>query len=94
MLNGHTRATFQAVDCCPSSIYSTASSHFYAIVAVMEVDFGRPHWPEIDFREFQEYETQNNASPAKLCIRRSDTEVGMVAAHHLGGLRLGKVAMR
>ena len=60
----------------------------------MEVDFGRPHLLNIEFCEFEEYEHQNNASPAKLHIRRSNTEVGMVAAHHLGGLRLGKVAMR
>ena len=33
-----------------------------------------------------EYEPQNNASHTKLYIRRSDTEVGMVAACHLGGL--------
>ena len=60
----------------------------------MEVDFGLPNLVEIDFCEFEECDPQNNASQAKLCIRRSDTEVGMVAAHHLGGLRLGKVAMR
>jgi hypothetical protein len=42
--------------------------------------------PKVEFREFQEYELQNNASRAKLCIRRSDTEVGMVAVYHLGGL--------
>jgi len=60
----------------------------------MEVDFGLPNLVEIDFCEFEEFDPQNNASQAKLCIRRSDTEVGMVAAHHLGGLRLGKVAMR
>jgi hypothetical protein len=60
----------------------------------VEVDFGLPNLVEIDFCEFEEYEPQKNASRAKLCIRRSDTEVGVVAAHHLGGLRLGKVAMR
>jgi hypothetical protein len=53
---------------------------------VIEVDFGQVHLLEIDFHEFQEYEPQNNVSRAKLCIRRSDTEVGMVAAHHLWGL--------
>ena len=50
--------------------------------------------PKIEFCEFQEYEPQNNASSAKLHRRRSDTEVGMTAEHHLGGLRLDKVAMR
>ena len=43
---------------------------------------------KIEFFEFQEYDPQNNASQAKLFVRRSDTEVGMVTAHHLGG-RLG-----
>ena len=42
--------------------------------------------PKVEFREFQEYEPQNDTSRAKLHIRRSDTEVGMVAACHLGGL--------
>ena len=42
--------------------------------------------PKIEFCEFQEYEPQNNASQAKLYIRRSDTEVRMVSALHLGGL--------
>ena len=31
------------------------------------------------------YCSQNKAPRAKLCIRRSDTEVGMVAAHHRAG---------
>ena len=44
--------------------------------------------PKVEFREFQEHEPQNNASHTKLYIRRGDTEVGMVAAHHLAG-RLG-----
>ena len=42
--------------------------------------------PEIDFHEFQVYEPLNNASRAKLYIRRSDTEVRMVSALHLGGI--------
>ena len=50
--------------------------------------------PKVEFHEFQEYGPQNNASLAKLCIRRSDAEVGMAAEYHLGGLRLGKIAMR
>ena len=50
--------------------------------------------PKIEFCEFQEYEPQNNASSAKLHIRRSDTEVERTAEYNLGGLRLGKVAMR
>ena len=41
--------------------------------------------PKVEFCEFQEYEPQNNASRAKLHIRRSDTEVGMVVAYHLHG---------
>jgi hypothetical protein len=67
---------------------------FCAIVAATDCNFGRPHLLKNDFCEFQQYGPQNNASRAKLCIRRSDTEVGMVAEHHLGGLRLGKVTMR
>ena len=69
-------------------MYSTASSHFYANVAGTDCNFGRPHLLKIDFCEFQEYEPQNNASRAKLYTRRSDAEVGMVAAYHLAG-RLG-----
>ena len=42
--------------------------------------------PKIEFCEFQEYEPQNNASPAKINTRRSDTEVGMVAGYYLVGL--------
>ena len=45
------------------------------------------HLLEIDFRESQEYEAQNKAPRAKKYIRRSDIEVGMVTAHHLGGRR-------
>ena len=41
--------------------------------------------PKVEFREFQEYEPQNDASRANLHTRRSDTEVGMVAAYHLAG---------
>ena len=55
---------------------------------MIEVDFGRVHLLEIEFREFQEFEPQNKASRAKLYIRRDDTEVGMVTAYHLAG-RLG-----
>ena len=51
-----------------------------------DCNFGRPNLLKIKFHEFQEYEPQNNASHTKLYIRRSDTEVGMVAACHLGGL--------
>ena len=93
-LHSHIRATFQAVDSCLSSINSTSSSYFFTIVAVMEVERMADDMPKIEFCEFQEYEPQNNASSAKLHIRRSDTEVGMTAEHHLGGLRLDKVAMR
>ena len=57
----------------------------------MEVDFGRVHLLEIDFRESQEYEAQNEAPQAKRYIRRSDIEVGMVTAHHLGGRRGGHI---
>ena len=46
--------------------------------------------PKVKFCEFQEYEPQNNASRAKLYIRRSDTEVGMLDAHHLAGLMVGR----
>jgi len=60
----------------------------------MEVERMADEMPKVKFHEFQEYGPQNNASPAKLYIRRSDTEVGMAAEYHLGGLRLGKVAMR
>ena len=45
---------------------------------------------KIELCEFQEYEPQNNASQAKLYIKRGDTEVGMVAACCLGGL-LGSI---
>ena len=44
------------------------------------------HLLEIEFREFQEYEAQKNASRAKLCIKRKDAKMGVVAAYHLGGL--------
>jgi len=45
-----------------------------------------------EFREFQEYVAQNNASRAKLYARKSDDEVGVVATYDLGCLQLGKVA--
>jgi len=61
---------------------------------VTDCNFGRPNLLKVEFHEFQEYEPRNNAPLSKLCIRRSDTEAGMVTACHLGGLRLGKVAMR
>ena len=59
---------------------------FCVIVAVMEVARMADDMPKVEFREFQEYEPQNDASRAKLHTRRSDTEVGVVAACHLGGL--------
>ena len=89
-LSDYIRATFQAVVSCLSLINSSPSLLFCAIVAVTDCNFGRPHWPEIDFREFQEYGPQNNASQAKMYIRRSNTEVGVVAAYHLGGLLGGR----
>ena len=51
-----------------------------------DCNFGRPNLLKIDFREFQEYGPQNNASSAKLFVRKIDAEAGMVAEYHLGGL--------
>ena len=39
-----------------------------------------------EFCEFQECEAQNEASRAKLYMRISDAEVGVVAVHNLAGL--------
>lgn len=83
---GVIRPIFQVVDSCLSSIYSTSSSHFCAIVALLEAHFGRGHLQIFDFYEFQEYEARNEASRAKICVRRTDAEIGVVAAHHLDGL--------
>ena len=60
-------------------------SHFCAIVALVEAHFGRRHLLTFDFRDFQECEAQNEASPANLCMKRGGAEVGMTAVHHLGG---------
>ena len=57
----------------------------------MDADFCRCHVQIGEFREFQEYEAQNNASRAKTHTRRRDAEVGMVVAHHLGGHLGGEV---
>ena len=51
-----------------------------------DCNFGRPNLLKIKFHEFQEYEPQNKAPQAKLYIRRIGVEVGVGAAHHLGGL--------
>ena len=82
------RPIFHAVNSCLSSIYSTSSSHFCAIVAVTEADFGQYHVPIGEFREFQECEAQNKVSRAKICIERGDAEAWMIVPYHLGG-RLG-----
>ena len=87
-LNGNIISTFQAVDSCQSSIQSASSSHFCAIVAVTEADFGQCHVPIGEFREFQECEAQNKVSRAKICIERGDAEAWMIVPYHLGG-RLG-----
>ena len=58
-----------------------------------DAPFGRWRWLKVEFREFQEYMAQYNASRAKLYAGRSQPEVVMVAACNLGGLRLGKVAL-
>jgi len=60
----------------------------------MEIERMADDTPKVEFCEFQEYEPQNEGSLAKIYIERSDAEVGMTAEHHLGGLRLDKVAMR
>ena len=65
LLNGHIRATFQAVDSCLSSINSTSSSYFFTIVAVMEIERMADDTPKVEFCEFQEYEPKNNASRVK-----------------------------
>ena len=52
---------------------------------MIEAHFGRRHLLMFDFRDFQECEAHNEASPANLCIRRGGAEVGMIAVHHLGG---------
>ena len=48
--------------------------------------------PKVEFREFQEFEIQNDTSQAKIHMRRSDTEVGMVVAYHLCG-RYGHIML-
>ena len=88
-LDGIIRPIFHAVNSCLSSIHSTSSPHFCAIVAVTEADFGRRHLHKIEFCEFQECEAQNKVSRAKMHTRRRDTEVGMVAVHNVLGGRLG-----
>ena len=44
--------------------------------------------PKVDFRQFQEWEAQNDDSLDKIHIQRRHAEVGMAVACHLGG-RLG-----
>jgi len=84
--NGVIRPIIPVVNSCLSSINPTSSSHFCAIVALLEAHFDRRHLQIFDFCEFQEYEARNEASRAKICVRRTDAEIGVVAAHHLGGL--------
>ena len=50
--------------------------------------------PKVEFCEFQECERQNKAPQTKLHMMRSDVEVEMVAAHHLGGRRGGTSCVR
>ena len=50
--------------------------------------------PKVEFCEFQECERQNKAPRTKLHMMRSDVEVGMVTAHHLGGRRGGTSCVR
>ena len=56
----------------------------------MESDFDRRLLLTFDLCKFQKCEAQNEGSRATTHIRRRDTEVDMVVAHHLGG-RLGVV---
>ena len=42
--------------------------------------------PKVDFRQFQEFEAQNDDSLAKVHIQRRCVEAVMVVAYHLGGL--------
>ena len=94
LLNGNIRSIFHIVNSWLSSISSTSSSHFCAIVPVTDADFGQCHVPIGEFREFQECEAQNKASRAKLNIRRRYAEAGMlVPYHHLGGRLGGEVVI-
>lgn len=43
---------------------------------------------KVDFRQFQEWDTQNDDSLAKPHIQRRSAEAGMVVTYHVGG-RLG-----
>ena len=52
----------------------------------MEAHSGRLHLLIFDFCEFLKCEAQNEASRAKICIRRKEADMGVVAAYHLGGL--------
>ncbi len=92
-LNGNIKSAFKAVGSCQSSIYSTLSSHFSANCGNERCYFWPRQLLKTEFREFHEHDAQYNASRAKLYTRRSDDEVGIVAAYNLGGLRLGKVAI-
>ena len=65
---------------------------FCSIVAVAAANFGRRCEQKVEFREFQECDFQNSASRAKIHMRISDTEAGMVAAYHLCG-RYGHIML-
>ena len=41
--------------------------------------------PKVDFRQFQEWEAQNDDSLDKIHIQRRDNEAVMVVEYHLGG---------
>ena len=80
-----TKPAYQTVKSGQSSICLTKSLLFCAIVAVGEVEVDQQHLPEVDLREFWEWEAKNETPPAKINIQRRDSESRTVLAHHLGG---------
>ena len=81
---------FQVVKGAQSPIYSTASSLFSTIVAVMKAKVGRRLSLFIEFREFQQCETRNFGSGSKIHIRRRRFRVIMAVSCHLDGLLAGE----
>ena len=51
----------------------------------MEVEGGRWHTPKVDFRQFQEWEAQNNDLLAKAHIQRRYSAADLVAVCHFHG---------
>ena len=91
LLDDTIKCTFQVVlgDYLPNHLPSPP--HFCSIVAVVEVDGTSQTLVMTTYREFQESETRGDRFRANPYAQQRCSGVGIMLAHHLGGLLVVEV---